>query len=78
MHNPFKSRDCNIEHYNPKEEITHADLKRKIQLGHKISATELGVVLEKMKNNKSPGIDVVSADYLKEIRGKLKFLLSIP
>ena len=48
-HNLFKSRDCNIENCNAKEEIAHVNLKRipKIQLGHKISATELGAVLKK-------------------------------
>ena len=42
-------RDCIIENYNPKEEIAHANLKciPKIQLGQKISATELGAVLKK-------------------------------
>ena len=66
-HNLFKSRDCNIETYNAKEEITRAGLKKipKSVLGHPISAKELGFVLKKMKNNISPGIDGIPADFLK-------------
>ena len=48
-HNLFKSRDCNIETFNAKEEITRAGLKMipKTVLGHHISAKELGFVLKK-------------------------------
>ena len=77
-HNLFKSRDCNIETYNAKEEITRAGLNMipKTVLGHHISAKELGFVLKKMKNNKSPGIDGISADFLKIFWRKLKFFVA--
>ena len=42
-------------------------------LGRKISTGELGKALKKMKNNKSPGIDGISADFLKVFWGKLKY-----
>ena len=77
-HNLFKSRDCNIKTYNAKEEITRAGLKMipKTVLGHHISAKELGFVLKKMKNNKLPGIDGISADFLKNFWRKLKFFVA--
>ena len=51
----FKSKDCNIENYNYKEEITRANVKciPKVQLGQAISVTELGKALKKMNNSKS-------------------------
>ena len=68
----------NIETYNAKEEITRAGLKMipKTVLGHHISTKELGFVLKKMKNNKSPGIDGISADFLKIFWRKLKFFVA--
>ena len=52
--NLCKLRDCNIEIYNSKEEFAHANLKHipNIQLGHKMSATELDAAVKKMKNNR--------------------------
>ena len=48
----------------------------KTVLGHHISAKKLGFVLKKMKNNKSPGIDGISADFLKIIWRRLKFFVA--
>ena len=61
-----------------KEEIRNAKLKTipKVQLGSPILASELGAVLKKMKNNKSPGIDGISADFLKVFWGKLKYFIA--
>ena len=42
-------------------------------LGREISTDKLGKALKKMKNNKSPGIDGISADFLKVFWGKLKY-----
>ena len=47
----FKSKDCNVETHNQKEEIKRANVKciPKVQLGQPISVTELGSALKKMK-----------------------------
>ena len=42
-------------------------------LGGEITTHELGKALKKMKNNKSPGIDGISADFLKVFWVKLKY-----
>ena len=42
-------------------------------LGGEMSTDEPGKALKKMKNNKSPGIDGISADFLKVLGGKLKY-----
>ena len=74
----FKSKDCNVETHNQKEEIKRANVKciPKVQLGQPISVTELGSALKKMKNSKSPGIDGISVDFLKVFWGKLKFFIT--
>ena len=77
-HNLFKSRDYVIQSHNVKEEIIQAKLKHipGIVLGNKISVTEIGAVLKKMQNNKSPGIDGIPAEFLKVFWGKLKFFVT--
>ena len=40
-------------------------------LGHKLTVDELNNVLKKMKNNKSPGIDGISAE-IEGILGSIK------
>ena len=45
-------------------------------MGGRISVIELGTVLKKMKNNKSPGIDGLSAEFFKVFWGKLKDLIA--
>ena len=74
----FKSKDCNVETHNQKEEIKRANVKciPKVQLGQPISVTELGSALKKMKNSKSPGIDGISVDFLKVFWGKLNFFIT--
>ena len=71
-HNLFRSRDNKDHNYNMKEEIRNAKLKTipKVQLGSPILVSELGAVLKKMKNNKSPGID----GFFKVILGEIKIL----
>ena len=48
----------------------------KLELGDLILNEELGQVLKKMKNNKSPGIDGISADFIKVFWHKLKFFIT--
>ena len=48
----------------------------KPELGDLISNQELGQVLKKMKNNKSPGIDGISADFIKVFWHELKFFIT--
>ena len=48
----------------------------KPELGDLISNQELRQVLKKMKNNKSPGINGISADFIKVFWHKLKFFIT--
>ena len=77
-HNLFKSKDDIIQSHNAKDIITQAKLKHvpKVELGKEISVTEIGATLRKMKNNKSPGIDGITAEFLKVFWGKLKFFIT--
>ena len=50
--------------------------KKKISmptLGHKLTVDKLSKVLKKLKNNKSPGIDDISAEFFKVFWAQLKF-----
>ena len=44
--------------------------------GSLLQVGELGQVLKKMKNNKSPGMDGISSEFLKVFWGKLKYLVT--
>ena len=76
--NLFKSRDDQTQNDMAREKISGANLKqvREGQLGNKLSVNELSKVLREMKNNKSPGIDGISAEFLKVFWGKLKFFVT--
>ena len=73
-HNLFKERenytDCNLKN------IAGKKVNQKNDMGSRISVIELGTVLKKMKNNKSPGIDGLSAEFFKVFWGKLKYLIA--
>ena len=45
-------------------------------LGDLVTVEELGAVLKKIKPNKSPGIDGITAEFLKVFWGKLKFFVA--
>ena len=47
-----------------------------MNIGNPITAEELSLVLKKSKNNKSPGIDGILAEFLKVFWGKLKILVT--
>ena len=45
-------------------------------LGEPVTIDELGAVLKKMKPNKSPGIDGITAEFIKVFWGKLKYFIA--
>ena len=45
-------------------------------LGKFLTVKELGFILKKMKHNKTPGIDGITAEFLKVFWGKLKFFIA--
>ena len=63
----FKRDQSLPENFNYAENIARLGLKsvNEKHLGDLLSTQELGTVLKNMKNNKSPGIDGISADFLK-------------
>ena len=44
-------------------------------LGEPINLKELSDVLKKMKNNKAPGIDGITSEFLKVFWGRLKYII---
>ena len=46
-----------------------------LHLGRALDVTELGVILKKMKSNKSPVIDRISSEFLKVFWGKIKYFI---
>ena len=72
--NLFKSKDNSLGTSDISEMPELQNIKKISQpnLGREMSTNELGNVLKKMKNNKSPGIDGLSVDFLKVFWGKLK------
>ena len=76
-HNLFENKDQNFE-AQKFEKLLNLENIRKISvsdLGKKITATELGNSLNKMKNDKSPGIDGFTAEFFKVFWKKLKFFV---
>ena len=47
-----------------------------VSIGQKLTTFEVTQALKQMKNNKTPGIDGISADFLKIFWGKLKFFVT--
>ena len=72
--NLFKSKDNSfgISDISEMPELQNIKKISQPNLGREMSTNELGNVLKKMKNNKSSGIDGLSADFLKVFWGKLK------
>ena len=75
----FKSQDVFLNKVELNETF-HPQLDRicKIDepnLGSPISIEELGHILKKMKNGKSPGIDGISVDFLKVFWCKIKYFI---
>ena len=76
--NLFKRKRILKEMSSVNEHISQARLKQTVnsELGDLVSDKELGKVLKHMKNNKSPGIDGISADFIKVFWNKLKFFIT--
>ena len=73
----FKNRDQYTQNYQLNNFLNNSKEKRicDSQLGNKITADELSNALKNMKHNKSPGIDGISAVFLKVFWGQLKFFV---
>ena len=69
--NLFKEKET-FSDFNLAKNITGNKVNQKNDIGKNISVMELGAVLKKMKNNKSPGIDGLSSEFFKVFWGKLK------
>ena len=63
----FKNRDGTLDSIDLKD--TFVNLKYQTvtdpQIGDKILITELAAILKNMKHNKTPGIDGITAEFLK-------------
>ena len=73
----FKSRDDNIFDTDF-QELGLKKTKKEIadDLGSLLTASELGLVLKKMKPNKTPGIDGITSEFLKVFWGRLKHFIT--
>ena len=74
----FKAKDKDVYDTRSFEYINFQSLKKisNPNLGNPITVEELGNVLKKFKNNKSPGIDGISSEFLKVFWKKLKVLVA--
>ena len=71
----FKASD-NTENLSiPKEVISKIKRTTSPDIGHNIEIEVLGLALKGMKNNKSPGIDGISVEFLKVFWNKLKYFV---
>ena len=63
---PFKNGDEYTQNYQLNNSLNMSMEKRIFdsQLGNKITADEISSILKNMKNNTSPGIDGISAEFL--------------
>ena len=75
--NLFKSRDDKLDDINLETVIPNMKPAGKMDphLGDQISISELGEILKNMKHNKSPGIDGITAEFLKVFWCKLKYFI---
>ena len=73
----FKNRDSTLESVILTDILPNVNLGKVCDptLGAPLQLEELGIVLKNMKNNKSPGIDGITAEFLKVFWGKLKFFI---
>ena len=65
--------DIHLDKLLPKVKINKV---KNCNNGSLLQVGELGQVLKKMKNNKSPGVDGISPEFLKVFWGKLKYLVT--
>ena len=73
----FKSRDdCIMDTDLEKLGLKKSKTVTPEELGSLLTVSELGCVLKKMKPNKTPGIDGITAEFLKVFWGKLKYFIT--
>ena len=74
--NLFKNKDDGLENLNLFETFGNTHVKvSDSKLGEPITVNELTQTLKKMKNNKTPGIDGITAEFLKVFWGRLKYYI---
>ena len=74
--NLFKNKDDGLENLNLFETFGNTHVKvSDNKLGEPITVNELTQTLKKMKNNKTPGIDGITAEFLKVFWGRLKYYI---
>ena len=75
--NLFCNRDkyLNVEKFEKLEGIKISQPLNK-NLGQPLNVQEIGIVLKKMKHNKTPGIDGITAEFLKVFWDKLKMFIT--
>ena len=75
--NLFNNKDNEIEETDLFKVIDETQVSKISisDMGRAISIQELSIVLKKMKNNKTPGIDGISSEFLKVFWEKLKHLI---
>ena len=73
----FKINDNQLAHIELFKTFENAQIKKNCSenLGEAINVKELSDVLKKMKNNKMPGIDGITSEFLKVFWGRLKYVI---
>ena len=73
----FKNNDNQLANIDLFTTFENAQIKKNCSenLGEKINVKELSDVLKKMKNNKTPGIDGITSEFLKVFWGRLKYVI---
>ena len=72
----FKARDNCLNDSYLLEQVSFKKKVSSPDLGNPITVEELGNTLKKFKNNKSPGIDGISAGFLKVFWNQLKYIIT--
>ena len=73
----FKNNDNQLANMDLFKTFENAHIKKNCSknLGEPINIKELSDVLKKMKNNKTPGIDGITSQFLKVFWGRLKYII---
>ena len=76
--NLFANKDARLDDVNLTELLKHANVRKvtDYELGDLITTSELGQVLKAMKHTKTPGMDGITTEFLKNFGGKLKYIIT--
>ena len=76
--NLFKNRDTSLEDIDLTDILKDIELKKleNIELGNDITVEEAGQALKLMKNNKTPGLDGISVEFIKVFWRMLKVFIT--